>query len=82
MKRRNWMKKCAASLLALLLTCSLAACGGGSGSGSGDSGGSAGGDSGSGGEKTYRVAFILNSSINDGGWGTASLLPVSLSQRQ
>ena len=63
-------KKLIAMLLALTMVLSLAACGGGNSGGS--SGGNAGGgDSSSGDGKTYKVGFILNSSINDGGWGTA-----------
>ena len=67
------MKRSMAILLALVLALSLAACGGGK-SDSGSSGASGGsGDSGAsgGGEKTYRVGFILDSCVNDGGWGTA-----------
>lgn len=62
------MKRSIAILLSLVLALSLAACGGNSG---GSDSASGGGDSSGGGEKTYRVGFILDSSINDGGWGTA-----------
>ncbi len=58
------MKKLIAILLALVMVLSLAACG------SKDTQ-SGGGDTGDSGEAAYKVAFILNSSINDGGWGTA-----------
>ena len=61
------MKKVFALLLALTLALGLTACGGGSdGSGSGGSGGGSGSS-----DAQYKVAFILNCSINDGGWGTA-----------
>ncbi len=55
------MKKRIALVLALVLALSLTACGGEQGGSSGNGGG----------EGAYKVAFILNSSINDGGWGTA-----------
>ena len=52
------MKRIIALLLAVVMVFGLAACGGSE----------ATNDSG---EKTYKVAFILNCSISDGGWGTA-----------
>lgn len=55
------MKKLTALLLSLMMVLSLCACGGGETAG--DSGSAEGGE--------YKVAFILNCSINDGGWGTA-----------
>ena len=64
------MKRSIAILLALALALSLAACGGGKPD-SGSSGASGGSDASGDGEKTYRVGFILDSSVNDGGWGTA-----------
>jgi len=60
------MKKILTTLLALSLVFSLAACGGKDGA---QDAGSPAGNSG-GGDK-HKVAMILNSSINDGGWGTA-----------
>ena len=65
------MKKFLAMLLALVIALSLAACGdkpdanGGNGDGGND------GDNANNGEKTYKVAMICDSSINDGGWGAA-----------
>lgn len=56
------MKKMLALLLALVMTLSLVACG--NTAPSADTGDSADG-------KTYRIAMICDSSINDGGWGTA-----------
>ena len=52
------MKKIIALLLAVVMVIGLAACGGSETTN--DSG-----------DKTYKVAFILNCSISDGGWGTA-----------
>lgn len=52
------MKKLIALLLAVVMVLSLAACGGE-------------GETSNGGEDTRKVAFILNCSISDGGWGTA-----------
>ena len=51
------MKKLIALLLAVVMVLSLAACGGEGGTAEADG--------------TYKVAFILNCSISDGGWGTA-----------
>ena len=51
------MKKIIAMLLAVVMVLSLAACGGEGGAAEADG--------------TYKVAFILNCSISDGGWGTA-----------
>lgn len=59
------MKKILALLLSVMMTVGLCACGGGNDTAK-DSG--AGKDSG---DAAYKVAFILNCSINDGGWGTA-----------
>ena len=53
------MKKILALILALAMVLSLAACG------------SAEADADKGGEKTYKIAMICDSSINDGGWGAA-----------
>ena len=64
------MKKFLAMLLALVMALSLVACGdkpdanGGDGDGDGD-------NNANNGEKTYKVAMICDSSINDGGWGAA-----------
>ncbi|MBO4937427.1 MAG: BMP family ABC transporter substrate-binding protein [Oscillospiraceae bacterium] len=55
------MKKIIALLLAVVMVFGLAACGGE---------GEAAADNNAEG-KTYKVAFILNCSISDGGWGTA-----------
>ena len=66
------MKKLFALSLALAMTLSLAACGGGSApaaSGGSASGGSAAGSGGA--EKVYKVAMICDSNISDGGWGAA-----------
>ena len=52
------MKRIIALLLAVVMVFGLAACGGSEGKNES-------------GEKTYKVAFILNCSISDGGWGTA-----------
>lgn len=60
------MKKALAVLLTLVMVLGLAACGAKDEAPA--EGNASTGDSG---EKTYKVAFILNSSINDGGWGTA-----------
>ena len=54
------MKKFLAMLLALVMALSLVACG--------DKPDANGGNDG---EKTYKVAMICDSSINDGGWGAA-----------
>lgn len=59
------MKKMIALLLTVMMTVGLCACAGGNDSAK---------DSGSAknsGDADYKVAFILNCSINDGGWGTA-----------
>ena len=53
------MKKLIALLLAVVMVFGLVACGGEAESTNQSS------------EKTYKVAFILNCSISDGGWGTA-----------
>ena len=62
------MKKFLAMLLALVIALSLAACGdkpdANGGNGDGD-------NNANNGEKTYKVAMICDSSINDGGWGAA-----------
>lgn len=57
------MKKITALLLSLMMVLSLCACGGG--------GEEKAADSSESGDAQYKVAFILNCSINDGGWGTA-----------
>lgn len=63
------MKKILALVLALTLAFGLVACGGGSTSApaNNDTEAPANNDSG----KTYKVAMICDSSISDGGWGTA-----------
>ena len=62
------MKKFLAMLLALVMALSLVACGdkpdANGGNGDGD-------NNANNGEKTYKVAMICDSSINDGGWGAA-----------
>lgn len=75
------MKKFLALALTLAMILSLTACGGGGSGSAGSSGGSSAGGSSSagagssggstGGEKTYQVAMICDSSISDGGWGMA-----------
>ena len=68
------MKKFLAMLLALVMTLSLVACGGNTntnGDGGNDANNDANNDAGTDGEKTYKVAMICDSSINDGGWGAA-----------
>lgn len=60
------MKKFLALLLALAMMLTLVACGGDNAAADGD--GDAAGD---GDAKTYKVAMICDSSINDGGWGAA-----------
>ena len=57
------MKKFLALLLALAMTLALVACG----EKKDDTKTDGAGD----GEKTYKVAMICDSSINDGGWGAA-----------
>ena len=56
------MKKFLALLLALVMTLSLVACGGNT-----NTDGDANTDANTDGEKTYKVAMICDSSINDGG---------------
>lgn len=58
------MKKLLALVLSAAMVLSLAACGGSADNGGSDAGSDASGAS-------HKVGFILNSSINDGGWGTA-----------
>lgn len=61
------MKKLLALVLSAAMVLSLAACGASDGgSGSSDASGAA-----------HKVGFILNSSINDGGWGTACYTDIS-----
>ena len=60
------MKKFLALLLALAMMLTLVACGGGDAAADGDGDAAADGDA-----KTYKVAMICDSSINDGGWGAA-----------
>ena len=60
------MKKFLAMLLALVMALSLVACGD-----KPDANGGNGDDNANNGEKTYKVAMICDSSINDGGWGAA-----------
>ena len=60
------MKKFLAMLLALVMALSLVACGD-----KPDANGGNDGDNANNGEKTYKVAMICDSSINDGGWGAA-----------
>ena len=61
------MKKFLALLLVLAMTLSLVACGGNTNTDANQGGDDANTD----GEKTYKVAMICDSSINDGGWGAA-----------
>ncbi|MBQ0060088.1 MAG: BMP family protein [Lachnospiraceae bacterium] len=63
------MKKFLAMLLCGSMIFGLAACGGGAANTS--DGGSDAAETAEAGEATHKVGFILNSSINDGGWGTA-----------
>ena len=58
------MKKFLALLLALAMTLALVACGEQKDTNTGD-------DANTDGDKTYKVAMICDSSINDGGWGAA-----------
>ena len=59
------MKKFLALLLAFAMTLALVACGEKKDDKKTD------GDGAADGEKTYKVAMICDSSINDGGWGAA-----------
>ncbi len=69
------MKKLFATLLALSLALSLAACGGGSGSGgSGDSAGSGGTTGGSGGDKVVRIGVFEPATGDSGAGGKQEML--------
>ena len=62
------MKKFLAMLLALVMALSLVACGDKPDANGGNDNGD---NNANNGEKTYKVAMICDSSINDGGWGAA-----------
>lgn len=59
------MKKLIIFLMTLMMTAGLCACGGGNDAAAGSDAGTKSDDG------KHKVAFILNCSINDGGWGTA-----------
>ena len=77
------MKKLFATLLALSLALSLAACGGGSGSGgSGDSAGSGGTTGGSGGDKVVRIGVFEPATGDSGAGGKQEMLGMQYANKE